>query len=112
MGKAKPATVAGKLALSGRVVCLDQALTVIDHGTVYISGTNIASVQNASDNPPAGFEQVAVVKSGGTLYPGLIELHNHISYNVLQLWQVPKKFSNRDQWSGIAQYCIDSLRAR
>jgi cytosine/adenosine deaminase-related metal-dependent hydrolase len=104
MGKAKPATVAGKLALSGRVVCLDQALSVIDHGTVYINGANIVAVQNAAESPPVGFEQVAVVKTGGTLYPGLIELHNHISYNVLQLWQVPKKFSNRDQWSGIAQY--------
>ncbi len=104
MGKVKPSATTGKLALSGRVVCLDHALTVINDGTVYISGANIASVQNASASPPAGFEHVAVVKTGGSLYPGLIELHNHISYNVLQLWQVPKQFSNRDQWSGNAQY--------
>jgi cytosine/adenosine deaminase-related metal-dependent hydrolase len=96
--------MAGKLALSGRVVCLDRALSVVNPGTVYINGTTIAAVRNASDDPPPGFDQVAVVKSGGTLYPGLIELHNHISYNVLQLWQVPKRFANRDQWSGIAQY--------
>src|SRR5262249_29154717 len=69
-----------------------------------ISGTHITAIQPASRKPPAGFEQVAVVNTGGTMYPGLIELHNHLSYNVLQLWQVPKKFANRDQWSGIADY--------
>ena len=38
--------------------------------------------------------------SGGTLYPGLIELHNHLAYNALRLWQVPKKYENRDEWGG------------
>ena len=28
-----------------------------------------------------------------TIYPGLIDLHDHLSYNALQLWDVPKKFS-------------------
>src|SRR5262249_5848284 len=65
---------------------------------------NIAAVQKTGDHPPAGFDEVSVVKTSGTIYPGLIELHNHLSYNVLRLWQVPKKFTNRDQWSGIDQY--------
>jgi hypothetical protein len=38
------------------------------------------------------------------MFPGLIELHNHLAYNALRLWQVPKKYSNRDQWSGIPEY--------
>ena len=28
----------------------------------------------------------------------MIELHNHLPYNVLGLWQVPRLFTNRDQW--------------
>ena len=35
----------------------------------------------------------------GTIYPGLIELHNHLSYDVLPLWAVPQQFANRDGWS-------------
>ena len=31
-----------------------------------------------------------VLDTGGTIYPGLIELHNHLSYNVLPLWDVPE----------------------
>jgi hypothetical protein len=42
---------------------------------------------------------VAVVEIRGTLFPGLIELHNHPSYNALPLWSpVPKRFTNRGQW--------------
>ena len=32
---------------------------------------------------------------GDFLFPGLIELHNHLSYDALPLWDVPKRFSNR-----------------
>ena len=30
----------------------------------------------------------------------MIELHNHLPYGVLSLWNVPKKYGDRDQWSG------------
>jgi hypothetical protein len=47
---------------------------------------------------------VRVVALRGTVYPGLIELHNHISYNLLPLWKVDKRYGNRDQWSGTPYY--------
>ncbi|HXJ93670.1 MAG TPA: amidohydrolase family protein [Terriglobia bacterium] len=92
------------LALAGRVVVMDEALTVIPHGVLYIAKGSIVGLEEASAPPPAGFEGVPVVNTGGTLYPGLIELHNHLPYNVLPLWNVPKKFTNRDQWSGTGDY--------
>ena len=49
--------------------------------------------------PPEGFEGVKVLDTKGTIYPGLIDLHDHLSYNPLQLWDVPKRFTNRDQWA-------------
>lgn len=53
---------------------------------------------------PAGFETVAPVATGGTIYPGLIELHNHLSYNILPLWRVPQLYGNRDQWQNAKSY--------
>jgi hypothetical protein len=55
----------------------------------------------------AEFVGVRPVASGGTIYPGLIELHNHLPYDILRLWQVPQKFSNRDQWRAdtVPDYC-------
>jgi 5-methylthioadenosine/S-adenosylhomocysteine deaminase len=83
---------------------MDAAGTVIPDGVIYVSGADIAAVLPAAEPPPAGFETVEVLRTGGTVYPGLIELHNHLSYNCLQLWQVPRAFTNRGQWSGTADY--------
>ncbi len=93
------ASAAGRAAIRGRVVTMDGAGTVLADGVVYIAGTDIAAVVPAGEPPPVGFESVAVLRTAGTIYPGLIELHNHLSYNCLQLWQVPRPFTNRGQWS-------------
>lgn len=93
-----------KLALSGRIVCMDGRLTVIPGGTVYVDKGLIVAVQPKEEKPPAGFEAIPVVETGGTLFPGLIELHNHLSYNALPLWKVPQTFHNRDQWGRINEY--------
>jgi cytosine/adenosine deaminase-related metal-dependent hydrolase len=83
---------------------MDQDFTVLPRGTVYIDKGSILAVQDSAAPAPPGFEAISVVATGGTLFPGLIELHNHLSYNALQLWQVPKKFTNRDQWGGTPEY--------
>jgi len=85
--------------LIGRVVTMDDANPVIDRGAVYVQGNSIAHVLDATDPAPAGFEAAERIDTHGTIYPGLIELHNHLSYNVLPVWAVPKQFANRDGWS-------------
>ena len=90
--------------LEGRVVTMNAADLVIADGRLYIKAGVLVAVQPAAAPPPDGFSGIAVTKTGGTLYPGLIELHNHLSYNALRLWAVPQKYSNRDQWGGTAEY--------
>ena len=86
-------------AVHGRVVTMDDGKHVVDHGAIYVKGGTIAAVQKADDPPPAGFEDIKVLDTKGTIYPGLIDLHDHLSYNALQLWDVPKRYTNRDQWA-------------
>lgn len=93
-----------KSALSGRIVTMDDAFRVIPRGVIYIDQGNIVAVTPLQAPCPAGFENIPVVKTGGTIYPGLIELHNHLAYNALCLWDVPKQYSNRNQWSGTPTY--------
>ena len=88
------------IAIGGRIVTMDEAGTVVDDGVLYARDGSIVDVRPAAAAPPAGFEAVAVAKTRGTVFPGLIELHNHLPYDVLGLWQVPKQYANRDQWSG------------
>ena len=93
------AATSSPMVLRGRVVTMDAAGTVIDQGAVYCRDGSIIAVLPVAAQPPAGFEQVTPVDTGGTLFPGLIELHNHLPYDVLGLWQLPKLFADRDQWS-------------
>lgn len=86
--------------LHGRVVTMDDDGTVLQRGALYAGRGEIAAVADVSAPPPAGFEGVVPVDVKGTIYPGLMELHNHLAYNALQLWQVPKRYTNRDQWGG------------
>ena len=89
-----------KQALAGRVVTMDEAFTVQADGIVYIDQGCFVAVQERAQPAPPGFEDVPVVQTHGTIFPGLIELHNHLSYNALPLWSpVPKLFVHRDQWS-------------
>ncbi len=93
-----------KIALAGRIVVMDEAFTVIPRGVIYIEKGGIVAVLDAAAPAPPTFESIPVIDTRGTLFPGLIELHNHLSYNALSLWDVPKKFTNRDQWSGTDEY--------
>ncbi len=87
-----------RYALEGKVATMDTGRTVIERGVIYIHEGTITDVLPESAPPPVGFEAAPVVHTGGTIFPGLIELHNHLSYNILPLWNVPKQFNRRDQW--------------
>ncbi len=94
-----------KLALAGRVVTMDDGFTVKPDAVLFIDHGAIVAVQDRAQPVPSGFDNVAVIETGGTLFPGLIELHNHLSYNVLPLWSpVPKLFQHRGQWPDHSDY--------
>src|SRR5258706_12256740 len=91
-------------ALQGRVVTMDATYNVLDSATIYIDSGKIVAVNPTGTPPPAGYENVPIIQTQGTIYPGLIELHNHLSYNALELWQVPTLYTNRNQLRGIPNY--------
>ncbi len=94
------------IVVRGRVVSFDQP--VLDHGAVYVGADeHIHAVQDASAPAPAGFASARVVETGGAIYPGLIDLHNHIAYNGLSLWTPPgrtKPYTARTQWPNDKSY--------
>ena len=104
MGPIDPLT-GPTLALAGRVVTMDDAFTVKDDAIVYIDKGGIVAVQDRAEPPPPAFSGVTPVETAGTLFPGLIDLHNHLSYNVLPPWApVPKRFTHRGQWPDHPDY--------
>ena len=93
-----------KWALAGRIVTMDPKSTVVMDGAVWVADAAIAAITKRGDPAPDGFDGVTPLETGGTVFPGLIELHNHIAYNALPLWQVPKLYTNRDQWGNTPAY--------
>lgn len=82
-------------AISGTVLTSDQ--TFID-GTVAISDTKIAAV---GTSPPTG---ALPIKIPGVILPGFIDLHNHLTWNVLPRWTAAHLFANRYEWQNVAEY--------
>jgi cytosine/adenosine deaminase-related metal-dependent hydrolase len=91
--------------LRGTVVTI--AGDPIEDGAVYVSGGRIVAVQKAAAAAPLGFHNAHDVNTGGVIYPGLLDLHNHLVYNILPLWKPPKRFDNRDQWQRRPEYRRD-----
>ena len=94
-----------KMALAGRVVTMDPNDSVIEKGVVYVDAGVIVGVRDRRAPRPDGFEKTRIVDTRGTLFPGLIELHNHLCYNALPLWApIPQPFEYTGQWRSHPDY--------
>jgi hypothetical protein len=70
---------------------------VVPDAVVSIERGIITSVRpaTAADTAPA---------IDGVIFPGLINLHDHLTWNVLPDWTPPRTFSNRYEWQATPDY--------
>ena len=96
------------ILLKGRVVTMNTEADVINDGHVLVRDGKIEAVWGG-DNIPQNVDLtgVQIVDTNGTIYPGLIDAHNHMHYNHIPLWdlrftprQNPKKEVIRTEISG------------
>ncbi len=80
----------------------------IPDGVLYIDDTGVLQgVAARGDAAPAGFDHATQVDTGGLVYPGLMDLHNHMAYNCLSLWLAPDHpggWTTRNQWPNDKDY--------
>ncbi len=79
------------LALRGTVLTPDGPL---EQGTVLIENGKITAV-GANLKLPTGTE---TIETGGIIAPGLIDLHNHLTWNIFPRWKPAEQFKNRYEW--------------
>lgn len=110
-------------AVRGRIVPLSADRTVskgeLDAfaGAVWLGDDGmVAAITRGSQGThgtagaPPGFEKAPVVDVGSSLvFPGLIDLHNHLAYNTLPLWtqesrDKAKPFLHHNSWPGAQSY--------
>ncbi|MFT7625023.1 MAG: 5-methylthioadenosine/S-adenosylhomocysteine deaminase [Myxococcota bacterium] len=64
------------------------------------NGLILAIPGPGEDWPEAVDVSLAVTLSTcGLVFPGMLNLHNHTAYNTLPLWEAPKLYDNRYQWT-------------
>ena len=93
--------------LGGRLVTMNPEGEVLDDARIVVSAGKIAQIAVQGEDLEPQFREAPVIDTKGTIYPGLIDLHNHFVYNVLPLWTPPKRYTNRSQWSKIKAYSRD-----
>ena len=76
--------------------------TVIEGGTVLMQDGRIVA-SGAHVTLPAG---TRVVDTDGIIAPGLIDLHNHLSWNIFPRWKPMEEFGNRYDWQAKPVYNI------
>jgi 5-methylthioadenosine/S-adenosylhomocysteine deaminase len=89
----------GTLTLKGTVLGPEQ---VIKDGFVSIQGSRISKVGSMRE---LGSKEQAL-ETGGLIVPGLIDLHNHITWNLLPRWKARQEFASRYEWQADASYRI------
>jgi 5-methylthioadenosine/S-adenosylhomocysteine deaminase len=82
--------------LSGTIVTPGK---VISQGWIVIRQGRIESI---AEKPPAVTQPI--VETGGIIFPGFIDLHNHPMYDVFPRWHAPITFKNRYEWRDLAEY--------
>jgi hypothetical protein len=78
--------------------------SVFETGGVLVRDGIIGAVW-AGDSIPSAHAGIQVIDTEGTIYPGLIDSHNHIHYNTVPLWDLEDSiYTNRYQWKNHPGY--------
>lgn len=90
-----------RLVLRGRVVTFRTDVPILDNGAVFVDHVGqIEAVRRATDPEPSGYRLAPHLDTGGVIYPGLIDLHNHPFYDLRSLWTPPRStpYTSHQQW--------------
>ncbi len=86
---------AARYALRGTVVT---PAGVIANGVVVVDGDTIVEL---AARAPKG---VTVIDTGGVIFPGLIDLHNHVTWNAFPRWRPKRAVTARYDWIADPDY--------
>ena len=101
--------------LQGRIVPMTGENDAIENGNIMIQDGMIVAVWADGEVPPINTDDITVHDTEASIYPGLIDLHNHMHYNHIPLWDFNVHLSdsqksdeggyeNRYQWGNNWDY--------
>jgi cytosine/adenosine deaminase-related metal-dependent hydrolase len=87
-----------RYALRGTIVTPDE---VIPNGVMVVTDGVITSAGKQT----ALAEDMPVIETAGFIYPGLIDLHNHLTWNAHPRWSPPRT-QDRYEWQAMDDYAV------
>ena len=92
----------GAYVLQGRIVPMTGEADVINEGHILVKDGMIEAVWEDQVPTDIQLTNVPVLETNGTIYPGMLDLHNHLHYNQAPLWDMTPHLpeNNRNAWGG------------
>jgi cytosine/adenosine deaminase-related metal-dependent hydrolase len=98
---------ARRYVLQGTLVTMDDSLPQVDQvfpGRLYVQGNRVLDVLHAADPLPADATGAALIDTQALIYPGLMNIHDHIAFNTIPAWNVPALMQDVSDWTGLTEY--------
>jgi 5-methylthioadenosine/S-adenosylhomocysteine deaminase len=86
-----------KYILKGRIVPMTGENDAIENGNIMIDEGMIIAIWADGQLPPINTDGITVHDTEASIYPGLIDLHNHMHYNHIPLWDFNVHLSDSQQ---------------
>jgi hypothetical protein len=98
---------ARRYVLSGTLVTMDASLpeaAQVFAGKLYVQGNRILEVLHAADPLPADANGAISLDTGALIFPGLMNIHDHIVFNSIPAWNVPALMQDVSDWTSLDGY--------
>ena len=98
---------ASRYVLQGTLVTMDESLPEIDRvfrGSLYIQGNRILDVLQDDDPLPPDAAGATILDVQALIFPGLMNIHDHISFNTIPAWDVPSLMQDVSDWTSLDDY--------
>lgn len=122
-----PFNPARGLVLRGTIVTMNDRHTVIENGSVLVRNDRIVALWQGANPPfgtPVGDAEIVDFGPTALIFPGMINLHDHPTFDMLRLWPAPSSdaqptlgrplgtepYANRYQWNDMLGFSPPEFR--
>jgi hypothetical protein len=96
-----------RYVLSGTLVTMDETLAEpyrVFAGSVFVHGNRILDVLEEGEPLPADADGAVSIETGALIFPGLMNIHDHILFNTIPSWDVPHLMEDVSDWTSLDDY--------
>ena len=96
-----------RYVLEGTLVTMDETLPQADQvfpGSLYVQGNRILALVPEGEPLPEEAAGATILDTGALIFPGLMNIHDHITFNTTPAWAVPALMQDVSDWTSLDSY--------